>query len=253
MASTVSVITVVYNGKHFLSQTFESVFSQTYPHIEYIVVDGKSTDGTVDLIRANETRIARWISEPDKGLYDAMNKALKLATGDFVLFMNAGDLFQDKYVLEKLMTSAPADTDILYGDTMLVSEEGNEIGLRSKKTPHKLPENLSWKDFKFGMVVCHQSILIRRSIAPEYNLSHPFCADIDWIVKSLKTTQKIHNGNIVIARFLKGGITDKRLKKSLKDRFKVLSEHYGTVPTFFNHIWISLRALWFYKILKADK
>jgi glycosyltransferase involved in cell wall biosynthesis len=248
MAAKVSIITVVFNGKEFLEKTFESVFAQRFSSVEYIVVDGNSTDGTLDLIKNNQNRISQWISEPDKGLYDAMNKALKMATGEFVLFMNAGDLFQDEYVLERIFQQAPPEADILYGDTMLVDETGIELGLRSVATPHKLPENLDWKDFKFGMVVCHQSILIRRTLAESYNTVHPYCADIDWIIKSLKKTTHVHNANLVVARFLKGGISDKRLKKSLKDRFSVLSEHFGFLPTLLNHIWISIRAVWFYKI-----
>ena len=87
----ISVITVVYNGIDLLRGTMESVFAQTYPNIEYIIIDGNSNDGTLELIKENESKITKWISEPDKGLYDAMNKGIKLATGDFLWFMNAGD------------------------------------------------------------------------------------------------------------------------------------------------------------------
>ncbi|MDV7391601.1 glycosyltransferase, partial [Arthrospira platensis SPKY1] len=108
---SVSIITVVYNACDLLQGTMASVFEQSWPHIEYIVVDGGSTDGTTELIRAQAGRISRWVSEPDKGLYDAMNKGLRMATGDFVWFLNAGDRLFTPDTVERVMEKCTAQTD----------------------------------------------------------------------------------------------------------------------------------------------
>ncbi|MCU0428595.1 MAG: glycosyltransferase [Cytophagaceae bacterium] len=248
MAVKVSIVTVVYNGAAWLPATFDSIFSQTFTSYEYLVIDGNSTDGTLELIHSNASRITRWISEPDKGLYDAMNKGLAMAKGEYILFMNAGDTFFSSTVLEKIFMQAPADADILYGETMMIDEQGKELGTRSQCTPHRLPAQMRWTDFRFGMVVCHQSILIRSSLAPAFDIAHPYCADIDWIIASLKKSTRVYQAPVIISRYLKGGLSDKRLKQSLRDRFSVLSSHFGWLPTVLAHMWISIRAVWFYKI-----
>jgi glycosyltransferase involved in cell wall biosynthesis len=121
-----SIITVVYNGGYYLSGTARSVLAQTYPHIEYIIVDGGSTDHTMTVIQWAEmanarmlnTKILRWVSEPDKGLYDAMNKGLRMATGDFVWFLNAGDEIPDAKTVEKMMQTCTPETDVLFGEAI---------------------------------------------------------------------------------------------------------------------------------------
>ncbi|MEM6725896.1 MAG: glycosyltransferase family 2 protein, partial [Bacteroidota bacterium] len=128
MKHSISVITVVYNGKDLLEGTIKSVINQTYPHIEYVMVDGNSKDGTQEIIQQYADRIDQWISEPDKGLYDAMNKGLRMATGDFVLFMNAGDEFRNPDVLEKVFAKATEKTDVLYGEVMFVIEAREDQG-----------------------------------------------------------------------------------------------------------------------------
>jgi len=243
----VSIITIVFNGETFIERTILSIINQTYPKIEYIIIDGNSKDGTLNIVRKYEQKISTCISEPDKGLYDAMNKGIKASGGDYLMFINAGDELFDNTVIERMMTSSNDFPDILYGETLMVNEVFMPLGTRSEITPHKLPTKLNWKDLNRGMVVCHQSIMIKKNIADLYNLSHPFCADIDWIIKALKKAKTIVNVGFIVSKYLKGGISDKKMKASLVDRFKVLTEHYGLFPTIFNHIFILFRAIRFYK------
>ncbi|MFO7616039.1 MAG: glycosyltransferase family 2 protein, partial [Bacteroidales bacterium] len=186
----VSVITVVFNGASTLEPTIRSVMDQLYPNIEYLIIDGGSTDGTLDIIHRYENQIAFWISEPDQGIYDAMNKGLDAATGDFVWFLNAGDLIYTPDTLSQLFSPPSAvrhlpSAVIYYGDTMIVDPSYREIGLRRLRPP----QQLTWKSFRKGMLVCHQAIIVHRSIADAYDVQYRHSADFDWVIGVLKRAQ----------------------------------------------------------------
>ena len=241
---TISIITIVYNAVDLLEGTIQSVIQQTYPNIEYIVVDGGSNDGTLQIIETFKNKINQWVSEPDKGLYDAMNNGLKMATGDFVWFMNAGDKINRVDTVEKMMLSYTPNTDVLYGEVMMVDEKGRNLGTRSEVTTHRLPKKLTWKSMAYGMVVCHQAILIRRNICPMYEMDN-LTADIDWVIQALQHSRENTHSNLILAQYLTGGISKKRHQQSLKDRYQVLKKHFGVIPNFFNHIIIVGRAIIF--------
>ena len=116
----VSVVTICYNAKTVIERTIQSVLNQTYSDIEYILIDGGSTDGTVEIIKQYSHRISSWVSEPDHGIYDAMNKGVMRATGEWIHFLNAGDVYHDHDVLENFVPKISATTDIAYGDTLYV-------------------------------------------------------------------------------------------------------------------------------------
>ena len=236
----ISIITVIYNGADLLTGTIESVIGQTYPAIEYIIVDGGSTDGTVAVIEKYTDRIGQWVSEPDKGLYDAMNKGLKMATGDFVWFMNAGDHIYAPDTVEKIMEKWRPETDILYGEVMLVDDNRKELGTRSATTTQKLTNPLHWQDLAKGMVVCHQGFLPRRQIAPFY-IENNLTADIDWVIKCLKASKRTTATEIIMASYLVGGLSKQQHQQSLKDRYFVLKEHFGFWGNLWNHLGILLR------------
>lgn len=238
----VSIITVVYNDDVGLEKTIKSIRVQTYPNIEHIVIDGASTDGTIGVIRKYEDKIAYWVSEPDKGLYDAMNKGLTAASGDFVWFMNAGDLIHEPNTIEKIFGDGRELADIYYGDTMIVDKEYRHIGLRRLRPPEKL----NWKSFRQGMLVCHQAILVRRALAGQYDERYSHSADFDWVIRALKKTDKIVNTGMILVSFLDGGHSKQNIKPSLKDRFHSMSRHYGFLPTLFSHIIIAIRFIRFY-------
>ncbi len=247
----ISIITVVYNGADLLEGTIQSVVNQTYTNIEYLIVDGASKDGTLDIIQKYESKITKWISEPDKGLYDAMNKAIDLATGDFLWFMNTGDQILKEHTLEKMMGSIEQDTDVLFGEVMLVDEQRKHIGTRSELSTQKLPEQLDWKSLKTGMVVCHQGFLPRRSLVKKY-MDNNLSADIDWVISILKKSRKNTNTKMIVAEYLMGGVSKQRHQQSLKDRYSILQKHYGTIPNFLNHIYIFGRAV-LNKLQKGNK
>ncbi|MFD1817368.1 Glycosyltransferase involved in cell wall bisynthesis [Pseudarcicella hirudinis] len=240
-----SIITITYNAEKFLERTIESVINQTERDFEYLIIDGGSKDGTLDIIRRYGNEITNYVSEKDKGIYDAMNKGLRLAKGDYIWFMNAGDQINDIEVVRNLYNRLPENGDVYYGDTLLVDNEGNAQGLRSVITPHKLPKILTWKSFRYGMVVCHQSFIARKSIAPEYIPDHFYSADVDWEIQCLKNSKKIINLEIIVSRYLTGGFSIKNLKKSLLDRYSILKKHFGFFNTVLAHILILFRGLTF--------
>ena len=246
-----SIITVVFNGENLIDGTIQSVVNQTYTDIEYLIIDGGSKDRTVEIIKKQAEKYSiRWISERDNGLYDAMNKGLAMATGDFVLFLNAGDRLASRDTLAKIAACASPQTDILYGETMLVNEQYRHIGTRSELTVQKLPENLTWRNMNKGMVVCHQAFLPRLELTPQY-MPDNLAADIDWVIQCLQKSKKIVNTHTIISEYLMGGISKTRHQQSMKDRYQILKKHFGYVPNLFNHILILLRAV-FFKIFNKN-
>jgi glycosyltransferase involved in cell wall biosynthesis len=246
MSSKVSIITVTFNAGQWLEQTIQSIISQTYPHIEYIIIDGASTDETQEIIRRHESRIARWVSEPDNGIYDAMNKGLKLATGDYVWFINAGDEIYDNNTLQQIICQINHDQlpDIIYGETAIMDECRNILGMRRLKAPEKL----KWKSFRMGMLVGHQSFIVKRTVAPEYDLHYRFSSDIDWCIRCLKKASGIHNTHLVLSKFMENGISSSNRKESLKERYRIMCKYYGKMTVILLHFWFAGRfytAKWF--------
>jgi len=239
MNPKLSIITIAYNCANDLENTIRSVLDQTFTDIEYIIVDGGSTDGSLDVIKKYEKSLSKWVSETDKGIYDAMNKGLKMATGEYVLFLNAGDILFDKNTLQLIPFLNYPAADVFYGETLSVDEKGNELGLRPKKLPH----DLNWKHFRNGMVVCHQSILIKRKLAPTYNMDYKLSSDVEWVLKCLKNSDQIIFTGTIISRFLEGGASKQRHGESLKERFSIMKEYFGLGLTLFKHAGFILNEL----------
>lgn len=230
-----SVITVVYNNVKHINRTILSIINQTYKNIEYIVVDGGSTDGTLEIINLYADKITTIISEKDDGIYYAMNKGLALAKGDFVLFINSGDEIYDLNIVEKVFLLPYAD--IYYGETLMINEDLQILGQRR----HKSPKKLSLDSFKYGMSVSHQAILIKTQITQPYNTHFKLSADIDWILNAVKKAKTITNANMYVAKYLVGGMSKKKHWQSLKERFVIFKNHYGLLPTLFNHCIIAFK------------
>lgn len=232
-----SIITVCYCARDIIAKTAHSVLSQTYPNIEYIVVDGASPDNTAEVVRSLSSDI-RLISEPDKGLYDAMNKGLRMALGDYVWFLNAGDLLPSGDLVEAIangIKSSPMGLpDVLYGDTMLIDATGKEKGLRRLRPPFEL----QWRSFADGMLVCHQAFIAKRLIAPPYNMKYRFSADFDWCIRILQAARNIVNTEMILVHSLddRGGITYKNHKASLKERFLIMKHYYGSRKSIMKHL-----------------
>jgi glycosyltransferase involved in cell wall biosynthesis len=238
---TLSVITVVFNNVKDIERTMLSVLNQTYPNIEYVIIDGKSSDGTLEIIEKYKSQLAVFISEKDAGIYDAMNKGLAKATGDYVVFMNSGDAFYKKDTIKEVFATAP-DADIYYGETEILNEQLQSLGQRR----HKVPENFTWQDFKYGMSVSHQAIFIHKNLTEPYDLKYQLSSDIDWILKAAKKAQKIVNVHQYVAKYLVGGMSKKKHLKSLQERFAIMRKHYGLLSTVFNHVIIAFNLTWYW-------
>lgn len=236
-----SVITVCYNAEATLEDTIQSVISQTYHHVEYIIVDGASKDRTMDIVNRYRDRIAVVVSEPDKGLYDAMNKGIRLATGDYLCFLNAGDSFHEDDTLQQMVHSIHSLQlpDVLYGETELVDHEGHFLRMRRLQAP----EHLTWKSFRQGMLVCHQAFFARRDLVMPYDLRYRFSADFDWCIKIMKKSKVLHNTHLTLIDYLAEGMTTRNHQASLRERFRIMARHYGWASTVAHHAWFALRLL----------
>lgn len=241
-----TVITVVYNNAQHIERTIKSVINQTYPHIEYLIIDGKSIDGTLEIIEKYKENIHKVISEPDKGIYDAMNKGLKLAKGDYVLFMNSGDEIYDKETVAQVFKDQ-AYADIYYGETEMIDENLQGQGQRR----HQSPIQLNLNSFKYGMSVSHQAIYIKKSITKLYDSQYQLSADIDWILYAISKAEKIVNTEMYVAKYLRGGMSKQKHKQSLIERYQIFKKYYGFVPNLFNHLIIALKLVGYY--LKEGK
>jgi glycosyltransferase involved in cell wall biosynthesis len=208
------------------------------------VIDGGSTDHSLDVIRryAAEMPNLHWISEPDRGLYDAMNKGLRHATGDFVWFLNGGDQIHAPDTIEKIAPMAGPDSGVLYGETLLVDDSRRPAGIMSELSTRHLPRQLNWRDYLGGMLVVHQSFIARRALAPEY-ITDNLCADYDWCIRILKQSKENIFTHLILSDYLMGGLSKKRHRQSLRDRFSVMRRHFGLVSTLVAHARIVLRAL----------
>ena len=242
----ITLITVTYNAASVLQRTLDSVSRQTHPAIEHLIIDGASKDETLAITEAYRDKNTYDVivqSEPDKGLYDAMNKGLHKATGDYLVFLNAGDTLYADDTLSLVAEKATDSPAVIYGDTVIVDNEGNFLHLRRLRPP----QQLSWKSFRMGMLVCHQAFYVRTDIAQqeEYNLQYRHSADVDWCIRVMKKAEAFHlplvNTNTVLVNFLEGGNTTQNHRASLKERFHIMCYHYGNIQTFFLHIWFIMR------------
>ena len=237
-----SIITVTYNAQDTLKRTLNSVEQQSGCNlIEHIVIDGASKDCTLQILsdyqQRNEQRYAiTVVSEPDRGLYDAMNKGIGLATGDFVVFLNAGDKLHSNITVADTFNCDTDGIGVIYGDTDIV--DSNEQFLHKRRLSP--PEKLTSDSFKDGMLVCHQSFYARRSLVPQYDLQYRFSADVDWCIRVLMAVEASDMTNyythMVLTDYLEEGMTTRNHRASLIERFNVMRHHYGLCTTIFRHI-----------------
>jgi glycosyltransferase involved in cell wall biosynthesis len=223
----VSVITVCFNDAENLQATIASVLRQSYPNIEFIIVDGGSRDSTVEVIRRHEGRVSKWVSEKDAGIYDAMNKGLRLATGDYLIFMNAGDAFHADDAVESAMDRIIQEWEkplVVYGSAAIFGKDGSFL-----KELHPLrfvKKNLNM----FGTrTVCHQSVFVARVVAPEYDTSFKFKAELDWYYRLLGATrddQRLRL-DLTVADYKLGGKGEKEWKANELEKIWVVRKNNG--------------------------
>ena len=244
----ISIITVTYNAASVLKRTLDSVKAQSWQQIEHLIIDGASKDETISMAETYKAQCPYEVvvlSEPDKGLYDAMNKGLRLATGDYLVFLNAGDTLHAADTLETIVRSAQPLPGVLYGDTAITDEQGNFLHLRRLRPPKKL----SWKSFRQGMLVCHQAFYALTDIAKDlpYDPRYRYSADVDWCIRVMKEAQKrqlpLVNTQAILADYQEEGQTTIHHRDSLKERFDVMRRHYGLFSTVIMHVWFVFRQL----------
>lgn len=219
-----SIITINYNNKYGLEKTLESIFEQTYQDFEYLVIDGGSTDGSLDLIKSYSNKINFWVSENDSGVYNAMNKGIKKATGEYINFMNSGDFFYDKNVLDKVVTYLDGEAAVLCGDTASYKTEQFVANFLA-------PKEVNFSHF-FKEGLYHQSTFIKRDLFYKYffyNEDYKICSDWELFIYALCLKNESYQRlNFFICKYDLGGISaDKKyIELHQKERKEVLNKYF---------------------------
>lgn len=213
----ISIVTVCYNAVDSIEATLESVLNQVYDNIEYIVIDGGSTDGTVDIIKKYSDRIAYWISERDNGIFDAMNKGIDIASGNYINFMNSGDIFVSEYTINTVVNYLKSNSyfDVVYGSTQIV---------RNQKLINLQPSPFFTKYNKFRpMGICHQSIFTRGQLCKIFRFNPKFrlSADYDMIKRIFESGAKFGRLLIPVAKFDLQGISNNNWTDRLKEEAEI--------------------------------
>lgn len=252
----ISIITVTYNAELTIERTLQSVESQSYPRIEHLIIDGCSTDHTMSHVQRYVERngenkhLIRVLREPDKGLYDAMNKGIQQATGYYLVFLNAGDKLHDPTTIEQIVEQTrwqrnQVNYAVIYGETDLVDNEGHFLRHRRLQAP----EHLTAKSFLQGMLVCHQSFYVRTDIARTelYDLRYRYSADYDWCIRIMKRAERRRlrflNTHLILTDYLSEGLTTKNHRRSLLERLRLMGRHYGWPRAILQHLWFVIRAI----------
>lgn len=229
-----SIITVTFNAEDTVGATLASVRSQTCTLYEHLIIDGASTDSTLALCRDGATERQRLFSEPDRGLYDAMNKGIVRSAGKYLIFLNAGDTFHSSSTLQKIANTIISENypGVVYGQTDIVDAARCKVADRHLMAPEKL----SLKSFAEGMVVCHQAFVALRRIAGHFDTGYRFSADYEWCIRVLQHSR--HNVLIpeTIVDYLAEGVTTRNRTASLRERFRIMCRYYGVLPTVWRHL-----------------
>lgn len=228
-----TIITVTWNAASVIQPTLDSVRRQSSTDYEMLIIDGASTDDTLTLVRNAGIASVRVFSEPDNGLYDAMNKGIARARGRYLVFLNAGDAFADDTVLARLTVLTAGNPGVIYGQTQLVDASRDVVGNRHLTAPKRLTAD----SFLRGMVVCHQAFVARRDLVPPYDLQYRLSADYDWCIKVLKKSpSNAYAGRAPIISYLADGMTTRHHRASLWERYRIMCRHYGTGKATLAHL-----------------
>lgn len=225
-----SIITVTYNAEDVVRPTVKSVVDQEFKDYEYIIIDGESDDRTLSIVEEFRSSISILVSESDKGIYDAMNKGLKLASGEYILFLNAGDRLYSANTLTHFNNQISSDTHIISGDYVIVENTGDAYGNYITTQPC-LVRNLK-RDF----YSCHQSIFIRSSIFCDFDLSYKILSDYKNVLDASRRCEQeqIMHVNEPIVYYLKGGVSDRRFLQNMTERIKLHYYEFGLLNVFRN-------------------
>lgn len=229
-----SVITVTYNAQETLPATLRSVESQTFDSFEHLIIDGASSDATAAIARKDAPASRIVTSAPDRGLYDAMNKGLGMAKGDYVIFLNAGDTFHSPDTLRTVAETIMANDfpGVVYGQTDIVGSDRKRLASRHLEAPG----TLTYDSFRDGMMVCHQAFYALRRITDYFDLQYRYSADFEWCIRVLQHSRNNCYIDQVLADYLQEGLSTVNRRKSLIERFRIMCYYYGTLSTIRRHI-----------------
>lgn len=241
-APVVTVVTVVRNGESFLERTIQSVVGQMHGSVELIIIDGSSTDGTLDIIRRYDQKIAYWLSEPDKGIYDAMNKGIDYATGEWIIFLNAGDEFADDRVLTRVIPELRTDVDVLYG------RHEEVYGYGYTRTPALGNLRDLWK----GMVFSHQSMLVRAQAMKrtKFDGDNRIAADYEFIYRLYTGNCRFYAVDRVISRVIADGFSAANNIELIRQQWRIARRFSGRHLVVDCYYLGSLVSVWFKNALK---
>lgn len=220
----ITVVTVVYNAGQYIEATINSVTSQSYANISYLVIDGGSTDASVDIIKKYSGQIDYWVSEPDNGIYDAMNKGVLQASPGYMVFMNAGDEFFASDTLEKIATKIgnrrPA---VLYGHNQVHYDDGY----------HRLDLSRDLRQLYRGMCFSHQAMLVDASLMREnlYNIENPIGADFEFICQVYTRGVEFMQIDLAVAKTTAGGVSDESRTASIRSHWRVARKYWPGLKT----------------------
>lgn len=223
----VSIITVAFNSAKTIADTIESVLGQDYPQIEYIIVDGNSSDGTVDIIRQYEGRISKWISEKDQGMYDAMNKGLAMATGDVIGILNSDDVYMHHHIVSEMMElMQEKGTQVVFADLILVAQNDSSKVLRYYDSSHFHPDK-----FRFGWMPAHPTVFVKRELyqaVGPFEIDYQIAADYEMLIRMLaikkasyaylpKPIVRMRSGGASTAGISRNWILNKEIVRACKE------------------------------------
>jgi glycosyltransferase involved in cell wall biosynthesis len=219
----ISIITISLNTEEIIGATIESVINQTYNNIEYIIIDGASTDNTIDIIKEYESKISFWLSESDDGIYDAMNKAVRFVTGEWIIFMNAGDTFYNNNVCERFNGFIKDDVDIYYGDVCI---DGEKV----INSPRKIYPFF----FRMERMINHQTIFARSRLfkIKQFDTRYRVVADREWLFFFKRKGYKISHISLIVCIYDSHGVSS-NTEKFKRDSFKLIKESYGNLGLIF--------------------
>ncbi|HBI14270.1 MAG TPA: glycosyltransferase [Desulfobulbaceae bacterium] len=228
----ISIVTVTYNAAPCVRETLESIIGQSYPNIEYIVIDGASNDGTQSIINGYHEHISHFRSEPDKGTYDAMNKAIDIATGAWVIFINAGDFFvHDQIVAQVFAHPIPDNYDFIYGDYIW---KGDKYGMRIESRPL----DKMWQRICFS----HQSLFSRTSLmkAKHFDLRYKIVSDYNFYFSCYMEGSEFLHLDFPISVFRAGGLSDINFMERTRERWKVVTRYKKSLLVHLYYLWLIL-------------
>ena len=217
----ISIVTVCFNSVKTIEQTIKSVINQSYKYIEYIIIDGGSTDGTLDIIRKYESYISYWVSEPDKGIYDAMNKGINVASGELIAFINSDDWYDENAITHFAEAYTNQSADVLYGDIVYIDEYGKERYESNAK--------LNFDKMLYTNILCHQAICVRTELMKNnlFDLRYKLLADYDFLLSLLVAGYSFYYiGNYLIAYFRWGGVSTVRILETVNETYEISSKRF---------------------------